>query len=87
MMKSQKRALFSIKIDGSLIQRVVEDHRHRIIVETIVDFAHKIGAATIAEFVSDESLFLSLKSIGVDFSQGYFTGKPQALSALPKTER
>jgi PAS domain S-box-containing protein/diguanylate cyclase (GGDEF)-like protein len=71
-----------IKIDGSLIRRVVEDSRHRIIVETIVDFAHKIGATTIAEFVSDEAIFLSLKSIGVDFSQGYFTGKPQALSAL-----
>jgi EAL domain-containing protein (putative c-di-GMP-specific phosphodiesterase class I) len=69
-----------IKIDGSLIRRVVEDSRHRIIVETIVDFAHKIGASTIAEFVSDEVIFLSLKSIGVDFSQGYFTGKPQVLS-------
>jgi PAS domain S-box-containing protein/diguanylate cyclase (GGDEF)-like protein len=69
-----------IKIDGSLIRRVVEDSRHRIIVETIVDFARKIGAGTIAEFVSDEAIFLSLKSIGVDFSQGYFTGKPQVLS-------
>jgi PAS domain S-box-containing protein/diguanylate cyclase (GGDEF)-like protein len=68
-----------IKIDGSLIRRVVDDSRHRIIVETIVDFAHKIGASTIAEFVSDEAIFLSLKAIGVDFSQGYFTGKPQAL--------
>jgi diguanylate cyclase (GGDEF)-like protein len=65
-----------IKIDGSLIKNLVNNKKHKIIVETIVDFAKKIGSKTIAEYVSDEAIFLSIKEIGVDFSQGYYTGKP-----------
>ena len=65
-----------IKIDGSLIKEIVNNNKHSIIVETIVDFARKIGAKTIAEFVSNEAIYSSVKEIGVDFSQGYYTGKP-----------
>jgi PAS domain S-box-containing protein/diguanylate cyclase (GGDEF)-like protein len=68
-----------IKIDGSLVRGIASNERHRIIIETIVDFARKIGAKTIAEFVSDETIFDTLKGLGVDFSQGYFTGKPEPL--------
>ena len=68
-----------IKIDGSLIKGIQQDKKHKIIVETIVDFAKKIGSKTIAEFVSDEEIFKNIKEIGVDFSQGYFTGKPSLL--------
>ena len=68
-----------IKIDGSLIREIVGNPRHHIIVETIVDFAQKIGAKTIAEFVSDEGIYDVVKQLGVDYSQGYFTGKPISL--------
>lgn len=68
-----------IKIDGSLIKGIQQDKKHKIIVETIVDFAKKVGSKTIAEFVSDEEIFKNIKEIGVDFSQGYFTGKPSLL--------
>lgn len=69
-----------IKIDGSLIREITGNPRHHIIVETIIDFAQKIGAKTIAEFVSDEAIYNTIKKIGVDYSQGYFTGKPTSLS-------
>lgn len=69
-----------IKIDGSLIQGIAENPRHRIVVETITDFAHKIHAKTIAEFVGSQETYTILKEIGIDFSQGYFTGKPGPLS-------
>ena len=69
-----------IKIDGSLIKGIQQDKKHKIIVETIVDFAKKVGSKTIAEFVSDEEIFKNIKEIGVDFSQGYFTGKPSLLN-------
>ena len=69
-----------IKIDGSLIREIVGNSRHRIIVETIIDFAKKIDAKTIAEFVSDEVIYNTIKELGVDYSQGYFTGKPTSLS-------
>jgi EAL domain-containing protein (putative c-di-GMP-specific phosphodiesterase class I) len=69
-----------IKIDGSLIREISVNPRHHIIVETIIDFARKIGAKTIAEFVSDEEIYNTLKALNVDYSQGYFTGKPMSLS-------
>ncbi|OHD79456.1 MAG: hypothetical protein A2023_07550 [Sulfuricurvum sp. GWF2_44_89] len=68
-----------IKIDGSLIREISSNPRHHIIVETIIDFARKIGAKTIAEFVSDEEIYNTLKKLDVDYSQGYFTGKPMSL--------
>ncbi|MDP3586975.1 MAG: EAL domain-containing protein [Sulfuricurvum sp.] len=68
-----------IKIDGSLIREITDNPRHRIIVETIVDFAQKIGAKTIAEFVRDETIYTTIKEIGIDYSQGYYTGKPEPL--------
>jgi diguanylate cyclase (GGDEF)-like protein/PAS domain S-box-containing protein len=65
-----------IKIDGSLIKNIHKNEKHKIIVETIVDFTKKIGAKTIAEFVSEEDIYTCIKDIGVDFSQGFYTGKP-----------
>ena len=70
-----------IKIDGSLIKGMSENNKHKIIVETIVDFAKKVGSKTIAEFVSDEATFSIVKGIGIDFSQGYYTGKPDVINA------
>jgi diguanylate cyclase (GGDEF)-like protein/PAS domain S-box-containing protein len=70
-----------IKIDGSLIRGMRDNNKHKIIVETIVDFAKKVGSKTIAEFVSDEATFLIVKEIGIDFSQGYYTGKPDVINA------
>ncbi|AXX90428.1 GGDEF domain-containing protein [Arcobacter suis] len=69
-----------IKIDGSLIKNIQKDKKHRIIVETIVDFAKKTDSKTVAEFVSDERIFSIIKEIGVDFSQGFYTGKPQMIN-------
>lgn len=69
-----------IKIDGSLIREIHSNPRHLIIIETIADFAHKIGAKTIAEFVSDEQTYDIVKKLGINYSQGYFTGKPQVIA-------
>jgi len=68
-----------IKIDGSLIEGIDKNSRHRIVVETITDFAHKIHIKTIGEFVSSEETYAILQKIGVDYAQGYFTGKPAPL--------
>ena len=65
-----------IKIDGSLIKGMENNNKNRIIVETIVDFAKKIGAKTIAEFVYNEATYLISKEIGIDYLQGFYIGKP-----------
>lgn len=66
-----------IKIDGSLIKNIVNDDKHRIIVETIVSFARRIGIKTVAEFVSDDSILNAIKEIGISCAQGFHIGKSE----------
>ena len=53
--------------------------KHRIIVETIVSFARRIGIKTVAEFVADKQILEIIKEIGVSCAQGYYIGKPEKL--------
>ena len=65
-----------IKIDASLISNIDRDHNSRIMVETIVELAHKIHVLTIAEFVSSKEILDVITEVGVDYAQGYYLGKP-----------
>lgn len=65
-----------IKIDASLIKNIDTDKNSRIIVETIVDFAKRLGIKTVAEFVHSKEVFETVKEIGIDFSQGFYFHKP-----------
>jgi EAL domain-containing protein (putative c-di-GMP-specific phosphodiesterase class I) len=69
-----------LKLDGSLIRNLTNDERTVRIVETIVNFSKQAGIQTIAEFVCDEEVYNSVKQLGIDYSQGYYTGKPQMLN-------
>ena len=65
-----------IKIDGSLIKEVISSKESRLLISFIVEFSHKIGMKTIAEFVEDERIFTIVKELGIDYSQGYYFAKP-----------
>ncbi len=67
-----------LKIDGSLVKNIEKDAFSRNIIETIVTFAKKQNILTIAEYVENETIFNLLNEIGVDYSQGYYFGKPEA---------
>ncbi|MDD2357544.1 MAG: EAL domain-containing protein [Thiovulaceae bacterium] len=71
-----------IKIDGSLIKNIDRDKNAQIIVETIVDFAKKLKVQTVAEFVHNEAVYLKVKELGVDRTQGYYFAEPQAKFSL-----
>jgi len=68
-----------IKIDGSLIKNIEYNDSSRNLVETIVIFAKKQKIKTIAEYVENETIFNILKDIGIDYSQGFYFGKPEDL--------
>ena len=65
-----------IKIDASMIKNINSDKSSRIITETIVGFCQKMGIKTVAEFVHSKEVFEVVKEIGIDYSQGYYFGKP-----------
>lgn len=68
-----------VKIDGSLIKKMKTDDNARTLVEGIIHFCRKASKKTVAEFVEDEHIFSAVKCMEVDFLQGYYLGKPEAL--------
>ncbi len=68
-----------IKIDGSLIQNLEYDKKSLSIIKGFLSFAKEQDIQTVAEFVENENIYLILKELGVDFSQGYYFGKPERL--------
>ncbi len=66
-----------IKIDGSLVKNISHDENSELIISTIVDLAKKKHIATVAEFVSSKEIFEKVKSLGVDYVQGYYFAKPE----------
>jgi PAS domain S-box-containing protein len=73
-----------LKIDGCLIKNIEESEYSYSVVKSIVTFAKEQNIQTIAEFIENEAIYKIVKELGVDFSQGYYFGKPAPL--LPKSE-
>jgi len=68
-----------IKIDANLISNIDRDQNSKIMVETIVELAHKLHIHTIAEFVSSKEILDIIKELGVDYAQGFYMGKPEPI--------
>lgn len=66
-----------IKIDGSLIKNITTNKQDLEIVKSIALYAKSINAKTIAEFVSNEEIYNTLKTLDIDFMQGYYIGEPK----------
>jgi len=65
-----------LKIDGSLIKNIDTDSHARIVVETIVSFAKKLGMKTVAEYVHSKAVLDVISEIGVDLAQGFYIARP-----------
>jgi diguanylate cyclase (GGDEF)-like protein/PAS domain S-box-containing protein len=72
----------SIKIDGMFVRDMINDPLDFEMVKSINDIGHVMGLETIAEFVEDEEIWNKLKSIGVDYGQGYFLGRPMPIENI-----
>ena len=71
-----------LKIDGSLVKDIAKDTFAEAMVSAISEVGHVMRLKTIAEFVSDDEILQKLKSIGVDYAQGYFIHEPEPLANL-----
>ena len=65
-----------LKLDGSIIRDINTNKKAYHIVETIADFANKIGIKTVAEQIETQEELDTVKSLGVNFVQGYYLGRP-----------
>jgi PAS domain S-box-containing protein/diguanylate cyclase (GGDEF)-like protein len=66
-----------IKIDGSIIENILEDRNSQILTKTIVSMAKQLDLKVIAEYVSSKEIHDAIKLLGIDYSQGYYHEEPQ----------
>jgi len=68
-----------LKIDGSIIKDVVDNHIARAMVKAIKDIAEALQLLTIGEYVENRAISEHLSRLGIDYAQGYFIGRPVPL--------
>jgi EAL domain-containing protein (putative c-di-GMP-specific phosphodiesterase class I) len=68
------------KIDSSLVGAAPTDRVARAMISAIVRMAGDLGVQTVAESVESDLELQAVRSLGVDYAQGYLLGKPKSLS-------
>lgn len=71
-----------IKIDGHFVKNILADPLSRSIVNAINQIGHVMGISTIAEFVESEAIAAELKTLGIDYVQGFGIHMPEPLAVL-----
>jgi EAL domain-containing protein (putative c-di-GMP-specific phosphodiesterase class I) len=67
-----------IKIDGSLIKNIDSSEESKTIVRNIVNMAKELHAKTVAEYVHSKEVFEVVKTLDIDFLQGFYLAEPKA---------
>lgn len=70
-----------LKIDGSFVRDILDDHADHAMVNAINQVGHVMGLKTVAEFVENKQILARLEGMGVDYGQGYGIAKPQPLES------
>jgi diguanylate cyclase (GGDEF)-like protein len=65
-----------VKIDKSFVMTMATHDTDRAIVRSIIDLGRNLGLRVVAEGVVSQQVWDDLASLGCDFAQGYFLGKP-----------
>lgn len=68
-----------IKIDGSIISKILDDKISFLLVKSIIEFAKEAEIKVIAEYVSNKEIYELVKLLGVDYVQGYYFSIPQEI--------
>ena len=71
-----------IKIDGSFVRNLCSTPLDQTIVEAIAKIARSMGASTVAECTEDMETVNLAATLGVDYVQGWATGRPQPLAVV-----
>ncbi len=66
-----------VKIDASLIRNIDIDDSSKALTKSIVSFAKELNIKTIAEHVDRVEIYDFVKSIGIDYAQGFYLGRPE----------
>ncbi|OGT98807.1 MAG: hypothetical protein A2079_04070 [Geobacteraceae bacterium GWC2_48_7] len=65
-----------VKIEGMFVRNMLKDSKDMAFVKTLSILATEFGIQTIAEYIEDEDLLIAAHALGIDYAQGYHTGRP-----------
>ena len=68
------------KIDSSLVGAAPTDRVARAMISAIVRMASDLGIQTVAESVELDTQLQAMRTLGVDYAQGYLLGRPSSLA-------
>jgi EAL domain-containing protein (putative c-di-GMP-specific phosphodiesterase class I) len=71
-----------VKIDRGFIANIGHDPTNRAIVVAIMDLAHILGLAVVAEGVETQSQCDEVRATGCEYSQGFHYGAPMQAEAI-----
>ncbi len=72
----------SVKIDRSFVENLGLTRHDDAIVTGIINLAHELGLAVVAEGVEHEGQLRALQEFGCDYAQGYLFSEPLSPNAL-----
>jgi diguanylate cyclase (GGDEF)-like protein len=76
-----------LKIDGSFVRDILRDERAESMVRAIAQLARAMNITTVAEYVETEEIRTRVRTLGVDYGQGFAIAKPvpvnEVLDVLP----
>ncbi len=76
-----------VKIDGAYVRDVLNNDKDAAILKSMARLCLDLRIGTIAEMVETREQAQLLKSLGVDYGQGWLFGKPQSEIIMPKVKR
>ncbi len=66
-----------LKIEGEFIRHMADGEQADLaIVSCIVTLANNLGIRTVAEHVESEAIYRAAARLGIDYAQGYYSGRP-----------
>ncbi len=72
-----------LKIDGSFIHNLAVDLVNQAMVAAMIEMSRSMNFRVVAEQVEDQLSLDKVKSMGIDFVQGFIIGRPLPLSVTP----
>jgi diguanylate cyclase (GGDEF)-like protein/PAS domain S-box-containing protein len=68
-----------LKIDGEFVRSCTTSQTDQLLIRAAVEIARGMGKETIAEYVGDDATVELLRTLGVDYAQGFHIGRPAPL--------
>lgn len=65
-----------IKIDGLITHSLLTDHKSLVLMQSIITVARELGAEIIAEFIDSKELLDMVRSMDIEYAQGYYISNP-----------